>query len=48
VGLGVIPLVLLVVAVLFCLLTLGLRETAPKMLERRAATLRLGRGTEAA
>ncbi|HEY6816821.1 MAG TPA: MFS transporter [Croceibacterium sp.] len=35
-GLGVIPWVLLVVAVLFCLLTLGLKETAPKVLERRA------------
>jgi sugar phosphate permease len=28
-GLGVVPWVLLVVAVLFCLLTLALRETAP-------------------
>ena len=36
VGLGVIPWVLLVVAVLFCLLTLGLKETAPKVVERRA------------
>lgn len=35
-GLGVIPLVLLVVAVLFCLVTLGLKETAPKVLERAA------------
>jgi len=35
-GLGVIPWVLLVVAVLFCLVTLGLKETAPKMLERAA------------
>ncbi|HSQ94996.1 MAG TPA: MFS transporter [Croceibacterium sp.] len=33
-GLGVIPWVLLVVAVLFCLVTLGLTETAPKVLER--------------
>ena len=37
VGLGVIPWVLLVVAVLFCLVTLGLKETAPKVLERRGA-----------
>jgi MFS family permease len=37
-GLGVIPWVLLVVAVLFCLITLGLKETAPKVLERRAAS----------
>jgi len=37
VGLGVIPWVLLVVAVLFCLVTLGLSETAPKVLERRTA-----------
>jgi hypothetical protein len=29
--------VLLAVAVLFCLLTLALRETAPKVLEQRAA-----------
>ncbi len=35
-GLGVIPWVLLVVAVLFCLVTLGLKETAPKVLERAA------------
>ena len=35
-GLGVIPWVLLVVAGLFCLITLGLKETAPKVLERRA------------
>lgn len=33
-GLGVIPWVLLTVAVLFCLVTLALKETAPKMLER--------------
>jgi hypothetical protein len=33
----VVPWVLLVVAVLFCLLTLALSETAPKVLERRAA-----------
>ena len=37
IGLGVVPWVLLTVAVLFCLLTLALRETAPKVLERRAA-----------
>lgn len=36
-GLAVVPWVLLVVAVLFCLLTLALRETAPKVVERRAA-----------
>lgn len=36
-GLGVVPWVLLTVAVLFCLLTLALRETAPKVLERRKA-----------
>ncbi|MGZ3195529.1 MAG: MFS transporter [Croceibacterium sp.] len=35
-GLEVIPWVLLVVAVLFCLVTLGLKETAPKVLERAA------------
>jgi MFS family permease len=35
VGLGVIPWVLLVVAALFCVITLGLKETAPKVLERR-------------
>jgi MFS family permease len=33
-GLGVVPWVLLVVAVLFCLVTLGLKETAPKVLAR--------------
>jgi MFS family permease len=38
-GLGVIPWVLLVVAVLFCLITLALRETAPKVVERRAAAV---------
>src|SRR4029077_19138544 len=37
VGLGVIPWVLLVVAVLFCLITLGLKETAPKVVERQGA-----------
>jgi len=36
-GLGAVPWVLLAVAVLFCLLTLALRETAPKVLEQRAA-----------
>lgn len=36
-GLGTLPWVFFVVAVLFCLLTLGLSETAPKVLERRAA-----------
>jgi MFS family permease len=36
-GLGIIPWVLLTVAVLFCLITLALRETAPKVLERREA-----------
>lgn len=35
-GLGVVPWILLSVALLFCLLTLALRETAPKLLERRA------------
>jgi sugar phosphate permease len=30
-GLEVIPWVLLVVAVLFCLITLGLKETAPRL-----------------
>jgi len=35
-GLEVVPWVLLVVAVLFCLITLALRETAPRVLERRA------------
>jgi MFS family permease len=35
-GLGVVPWVLLAVAVLFCLLTLALRETAPKVIERKA------------
>ena len=39
-GLGVVPWVLLVVAVLFCLLTLALRETAPKVVERRAGAAR--------
>jgi MFS family permease len=34
-GLGVVPWVLLAVAVLFCLITLALRETAPKVIERR-------------
>jgi MFS family permease len=38
-GLGVVPWVLLVVAVLFCLLTLGLKETAPKVLERRTTAV---------
>ena len=31
-GLGVVPWVLLAVAVLFCLLTLALKETAPRLL----------------
>jgi predicted MFS family arabinose efflux permease len=35
-GLGVVPWVLLAVAVLFCLITLALRETAPKLVERTA------------
>jgi sugar phosphate permease len=35
-GLGVVPWVLLAVAVLLCLLTLALRETAPKVIERKA------------
>ena len=39
-GLGVVPWVLLVVAILFCLLTLALRETAPKVIERRSAAAR--------
>jgi MFS family permease len=33
-GLGVIPWVLLIVAVLFCLVTLALKETAPKVIAR--------------
>jgi len=37
-GLGVVPWVLLTVAVLFCLITLALRETAPAVLERRATS----------
>ena len=36
-GLGIVPWVLLTVAVLFCLLTLALRETAPKVVARWAA-----------
>ena len=36
-GLGILPWVLLAVAALFCLLTFGLTETAPKVIERRAA-----------
>jgi ACS family hexuronate transporter-like MFS transporter len=36
-GLGVVPWVLLTVAVLFCLITLALEETAPKVVERRTA-----------
>lgn len=35
-GLGVVPWVLLVVAVLFCLITLALRETAPRIVARLA------------
>jgi MFS family permease len=35
-GLGVVPWVLLTVAVLFCLITLALRETAPAVVARRA------------
>jgi MFS family permease len=38
-GLGVVPWVLLGVAVLFCLITLSLQETAPKVLERRATLI---------
>ena len=34
-GLGILPWILLVVAVLFCLIALGLEETAPGLLERR-------------
>jgi hypothetical protein len=37
-GLEVVPWVLLAVAVLFCLGTLALRETAPKVLERKSAS----------
>jgi MFS family permease len=37
-GLDVIPWVLLTVAVLFCLITLSLKETAPQIVERKAAT----------
>ena len=37
-GLGVLPWVLLAVAVLVLLVTLGLRETAPKLVTLRAAT----------
>jgi MFS family permease len=36
-GLGVIPWILLAVAVLFCLVTLALKETAPQIVERRRA-----------
>ena len=36
-GLGVLPWVLFVVAALFCLVTLGLRETAPQVVERNGA-----------
>lgn len=36
-GLGVVPWVLLTVAALFCGITLALRETAPQVLEKRAA-----------
>ena len=36
-GLGILPWLLAGVAVLFCLLTLGLTETAPRVIERRAA-----------
>jgi MFS family permease len=39
VGLAVIPWVLLTVAVLFCLITFALRETAPKVIERRTPVL---------
>jgi ACS family hexuronate transporter-like MFS transporter len=35
-GLGVLPWILIVVAVLVCLVTLGLRETAPKLVARPA------------
>jgi predicted MFS family arabinose efflux permease len=37
-GLGVVPWVLLTVAVLFCLITLALKETAPKLVQRAAAS----------
>jgi MFS family permease len=37
-GLGVVPWVLLVVGVLFCAITLALRETAPKLVARREGT----------
>ena len=37
VGLSILPVVLFVVAALVCLVTLGLRETAPKLVERQAA-----------
>ena len=35
-GLGVLPWLLVTVGVLFCLLSLALRETAPAVLARRA------------
>lgn len=37
-GLGILPWLLAVVGVLFCLLTLGLTETAPRVVERRASS----------
>jgi ACS family hexuronate transporter-like MFS transporter len=36
-GLGILPWLLAVVGALFCLLTLGLTETAPRVVERRGA-----------
>jgi ACS family hexuronate transporter-like MFS transporter len=36
-GLGILPWLLVVVGALFCLLTLGLTETAPRVVERRGA-----------
>lgn len=36
-GLGILPWLLVVVGALFCALTLGLTETAPRIVERRAA-----------
>jgi len=38
-GLGILPWLLVVTAVLFCLLTLALTETAPKVVERRQGNL---------
>jgi hypothetical protein len=36
-GLVILPWILVLVGVLFCLLTLGLKESAPQVVARRAA-----------